>query len=525
MRQPSVFQQKIFDQITRTNNSIVIGAVAGSGKTTTIEHGSSLISSRKSTIFLAFNKSIVEELKTRLPQHVYVSTLHSFGFRQALKNIGQIKIAENKVWRWIDICSKAWKNVPKEELPEYGYRISQMVDLMRMTLTLEDHDEIEAMCDKYGIWCVNKLQIIHAIQVLGKMTKDMTAFDFADMIYQPAIKNMRLQKFDTVFIDECQDLNKAQQTMVKKIVKPFGGRMIAVGDPRQAIYGFAGADTKSFENMKSMFKNTVTLPLSVCYRCPKKIVEHAQELNPEIQSFEAQVDGEVREGSWKELKDGDWGLCRNTKPLVEMFMELIKIGVKAKIKGREIGDNLIHMLKKTNATIMEKAVKQFDKDLIMINIKLKQKRVRRPEFHPKYVNHVERVEIIKIIGQGMIMVKDVIKRIESIFTDDREGVMLSTIHKSKGLEANRIFVICKELMPSKFATTEDELLQEENLKYVLRTRAKKSLIYINDFPIVKQPTVNVNDVDVQAKKYTAETLMEKAAGIVKASQERLFIES
>ena len=48
-----------------------------------------------------------------------------------------------------------------------------------------------------------------------------------------------------VFIDECQDLNACQRSLMLKAVKPNGGRFIAVGDPAQAIYGFAGADSDS----------------------------------------------------------------------------------------------------------------------------------------------------------------------------------------------------------------------------------------------------------------------------------------
>ena len=69
--------------------------------------------------------------------------------------------------------------------------------------------------------------------------------------------------------------------------------------------------------------------------------------------------------------------------------------------------------------------------------------------------------------------------ISNIFSDDIKGIMLSTIHKAKGLENDRIMFLCPELIPSKYATTDWMFEQEMNLKYVAITRAKKDLIYIS----------------------------------------------
>lgn len=476
----SIYQQAIFKEVENTRRSILIGAVAGSGKTFSITEALKLISPREATLFLAFNKSIVEELKERTPAHVRVSTLHSFGFSSSIKNLGTIKVAENKVWKWIEICGKKW-DTRDEELFQYGYRVSRIVELMRLTLS-ETDDELEQMCDKFGLM-VYRDELIHAREVLSCMNRDLAYFDFADMIYQPATKAMRLFKFDNVFVDECQDLNRAQQALLKKVVKPRGGRAIMVGDPRQAIYGFAGADVESYNRMKTMFPNTVELPLSVCYRCAKSVVRHAQEVNPSIQFHEDKEEGEVREGSWTELHDGDWVLCRNNKPLAELLMVLLERGIKAKLKGKDLGQNLINMLNRTKATTMAAAYKQLEKEKIMITIKLKKKKVRKPEKHPKFVDFCEKVDVIKVLTKDQKTVKDAVRRIESVFTDEKEGIILSSIHRSKGLEANRVFVICRELMPSPWAEQEHEKVQEANLEYVMITRAKKELIYVTDFPL------------------------------------------
>jgi len=68
--------------------------------------------------------------------------------------------------------------------------------------------------------------------------------------------------------------------------------------------------------------------------------------------------------------------------------------------------------------------------------------------------------------------------IKGIFSDEVKGIILSTIHKAKGLENDRIFFLAPELIPSKYATQPWQYEQEQNLFYVAVTRAKHELIYV-----------------------------------------------
>ena len=94
-------------------------------------------------------------------------------------------------------------------------------------------------------------------------------------------------------------------------------------------------------------------------------------------------------------------------------------------------------------------------------------------------NYKEKIEIIKVLSVGYSECEDVIAKIRSVFTEQRNGVMLSTIHKAKGLEANRVFIIHPELMPAKQAKQDCQKVQEENLRYVAYTRAKNYLGFID----------------------------------------------
>ena len=69
-----------------------------------------------------------------------------------------------------------------------------------------------------------------------------------------------------------------------------------------------------------------------------------------------------------------------------------------------------------------------------------------------------------------------------MFTDEKinNAVMLSTAHKSKGLEANRVLILLPNKLPLKWPhQLEWQLRQEMNLKYVALTRAKKELVFVD----------------------------------------------
>ena len=214
--------------------------------------------------------------------------------------------------------------------------ISKIVDFMRLTLNFTYRD-VKDMLKLYDVDITDEsMQILHALETFKHINKRVvTEVDFVDMVFLPATRNIKIKQFHNVFVDEAQDLSRAQQELIRKIVRPNQGRLIAVGDSRQAIYGFAGSDTQSFSRIKTLFPNMKELPLSVCYRCGVNIVKHSQKINPKIEWFDKAEEGVVRAGSFEEIGGNDFVLCRNTRPLVSLFVALIKMGgIKVNIKGK-----------------------------------------------------------------------------------------------------------------------------------------------------------------------------------------------
>lgn len=476
---PSIFQQDIYDVIPNGTTNVVVSAVAGSGKTTTIAHAVTLTPKESDKIFLAFNNTIVDELKERIVYpNCQVTTMHSFCWRAILKSTNyKAKLDNSKSFKIIKKLLVKFE-VPKKSIGYYTFVIIKLVDLARHHL-LTDFEEVEWIADRHDLE-VQEEMIDIALETLVLMNEDYKTYDFTDMIYRACIDKVRMPKFDFIFVDESQDLSSAQQHIITQI-KKREGRMIAVGDPSQAIYGFAGADANSYGNLKTMFPNTIELPLSVNYRCGKRIVKEAQKINNQILPYGGNDDGEVRNGFCKEITTDDWVLCRNLKPLIILNLYLLGQGVRSYIRGVDIGKNLEKYVTSFGVKTTKQLWIAIDNDIQNEIQKLRNKGVRKPLNTSKIDRLIQQRDILKVISHNKTIIKSVVDKIQAIFKEQKNSAVLSTIHKSKGLENDRIFFLCPELIPSKYATQPWQLKQESNLQYVAITRAKKSLIYVDDF--------------------------------------------
>lgn len=492
----SHFQTAIFKNVVSHRNHLIISAVAGSGKTTTIIRALELIPTNERTIFLAFNKAIADEIKTRIQplglMHVEVATLHSCGFAQIRKQYSNVAIDKNKISKLLNAARLTWTDVAPEELDGYCNRVERLVNMFRFAMP-QSMDHVLELCEKHEIELFNG-EIERAKQILRASNADTKNIDYMDMIYFPAQKDMRITKYKNVFVDECQDLNSAQHKMLEKLIDPDGGRLIAVGDPNQSIYGFAGADVDSFDRLRKLFPNTVELPLSFSYRCPLAVIEHAQQIVPEILAAPNAQPGVVRTGSYKEIVSGDFILCRNTRPLVSLCMKFLGESKKATIKGGDIGQQMVNMIKNTKTKTNDAMFNKMQKDLDKLIDKMKKAYPHKDaEKMVQVVNLQDKIDALKAIAVECKTntTQEVIDTIYRIFTDNVEGIVLSTMHKSKGLEAKNVFIIEPQLCPAPYAKQEWQQQQEQNLIYVARTRAKEQLVYVHDWTCDETKKKNV----------------------------------
>ena len=482
----SEYQKDIFATVITTFKDIAIAATAGSGKSTVLVEISRLLPISSSSIFLAFNKSIVAELRDKLPRKFEVSTLHSLGMNILNRNFGKgIRLNQAKVYK------AAQKMIlSKTEITNHKERNSRIFfaqkgyDYLRSTLVdVTDEEAVKEMLLRFSVdsdYGYKDLLELHGI--LNKYNTSRKRglefdIDFSDMVYLPAtMGKLKYPKFENILLDEVQDLNKSQKAIVDKI-RSRDSRVISVGDEFQSIYLFAGADTEAFESF-SKAPNTVSLPLSVSYRCPRAVVEEAKKYSPNINASPFAEEGYVGEAEVDDIEEGDAVLCRNNSPLFEAYLQLIYEGKKAYIVGSEMAEKFKSLIKPYASSHISSLIDGLNKQLMMIEDHLLAKGVKNPKQHPKYTSFHDTAKSLSVVAESCNDIKMLIRRIDEIFCPKKDAVILSSIHKSKGLEYDRVFLLRPDLLPNKFAKSEEELKQENNLMFVAITRAKKSFRYI-----------------------------------------------
>ena len=284
---------------------------------------------------------------------------------------------------------------------------------------------------------------------------------------------------ESELVDEAQDLNRCQQ----QLAMMAGKRLILCGDPKQAIYGFAGADAESMSRMQKILEATergcVHLPLTVTRRCGKAIVAEAQKIVPDFGYWETNPEGKISQAEYAVsdksyhtiVNDGDMCLCRVNAPLVSQCFRFLKAGRKATIQGRDVGQGLISTVKKLKAdSVPDLSCKLSD----WLHCETMKETAKRNANENQLIALQDRVDCLYCFMEGQQTVEDVIAKIESVFTDNKDspGIRLSSVHKAKGLEANRVFVMTDTLYPAGVN------LEEQNLEYVAVTRAKQELVLV-----------------------------------------------
>lgn len=499
-RRWSTFQTSIFAFVEHGQGNAIVEAVAGSGKSTTIVEAMKLV--RGSAIFLAFNKAIADELKRK---GVNARTFHSLCFGVVLNSMKavldtdkmkkllkentsldggtQIKRSGEGQETLVETISVA------EERLYYSFALRLVGLAKQVGMGFLTEDTFQAwvdICDHHDIEPESEdANLARGIQIARLLLKwsneDSARVDFDDMLYIAVRDRLSLPKFDFIFVDEAQDTNMIQREILRMIRRP-NARMIAVGDPAQAIYGFRGADARSLHLIASEFE-AVTLPLSISYRCATSVVKYAQQWVDHIQARDDAPEGLVQNKGYDwspdDFQPNDLVVCRKTAPLISLAFKCIRFNVPAQVMGRDIGQGLKALIKKMNA-----------RDIDQLAVKLQAYQEREIAKALKEDNE-KKVESIQDKVGSLLFLIDALKEdrrnlqgldagIDYLFKDKQNAVKLATIHKSKGLEADTVWWLGRSECPAQWARQPWQKQEEIHLCYVAATRAKNALYLIEE---------------------------------------------
>ncbi|WP_162159730.1 UvrD-helicase domain-containing protein [Cystobacter fuscus] len=472
----SVQQNAIFDFFATGKGNAVVRARAGTGKTTTILEGITY-APESDIVLAAFNKRIAEELVTKLKNPAATAkTLHALGFA-AVKTYWNGTALDKD--RGLTLARRAAGNQSPDlmiklirKLAEYGKNIAPfgfVADLVELAIQFDV--EPDAKWSERG-WDTEKVAKC-AHEAMRLATQRDGTVDFDDMIFVPVAMKMVHPKYDLVVIDEAQDMNLTQLLLAQKLVRK-GGRTVVVGDDRQAIYGFRGADSKSLDRLKSEL-SAVEFPLTTTYRCPKKVVALAQQLVSDYRAADTAPEGIVRDVSNSKLVDeatpGCFILSRKNAPLVSTCIKLLKRGKRAKVEGKDIGRSLLTIVKKLGGTTIESFLSKL---AAWEERETNRARLAAKDPEPVIERIADQAGMLVALCEDLFTTKELEARIENLFDDAAKGaqplIICSSVHKAKGLERERVF-----LLKDTFSRTGTE---ECNIEYVAITRAKQELIWV-----------------------------------------------
>lgn len=505
-------QQAVVDWVRDGSGSAFVEALAGSGKTFTLIAASRIM--QGSVAFTAFNKKIAEEIRTKVgnQRNIRVATFHSFGLA-AWRGVASpsLQIDERAKTRMMhDACEVPW---PMRSA------VSQLVSMAKqsavgVTWAVDDTERWRSIIDCYDILLrveddgrsaddvADDLIYIATRCIAWARSVGKDIIDFDDMLWLPLVEKCAIQQYDWVVVDEMQDTSEVRRVFAGRMLRD-GGRSLWAGDRFQSIYGWAGATPNAVDLIVNEFK-CATLPLTVTFRCSKAATRLAQTWVPHITAHEDNEEGHVvhrpvaalfsqgelsdfdtynlTDGVTDPLAPGDAILCRNTKPLVSLAFSLIREGIACHVEGRDIGKSLDRLASKWKVDTVVALVTNLEAYRRRETDRLIAQDAR---YAIEALN--DRIDTLLVITEDCETVQQVRDKISRMFadtdgSDKPKTVLLSTIHRVKGREYDRVFILGWNVyMPSKWARQDWEIEQERNLRYVAVTRCRRDLILTGAF--------------------------------------------
>jgi len=464
----SPLQKAVFSEVLLNERPICVDAKAGAAKTTTLVHAAGLAT--QPSIFLAFNKSIAEEIRGRLKKGE-AKTINALGHRLWMSNCPRARLDARKTESLIE------KLLPDEQRRKFGYLIQRLISAAKsggLGLESESRPGDFSHSITNGDWDVDDGDVeevaLWANRVFLHGQQDTATFDFDDQIYGPVLHRWEFPHFPTVMVDEAQDLNRIQHLFIEELAR--NGRLIAVGDPNQAIYGFRGALSDSMDLLVSHFRMR-TLPLSISYRCSQAVIRQAQTLVPDISAREGAPEGQVvfETDSDPELfPEGMLVMCRNNAPLFAAIMRHVRARRPCRVLSNAL-DGLASFIKKARRDDIQGMLKWVDRWEARERFAAESKHMDW-----KVASIQDKADTVRALSEGFTEVGEVLALLRQL-QEGRTGPIFSTIHKAKGLEAEHAWLIRPDLLRPWWVKEEAALQQEDNLHYVAITRAKLTFTY------------------------------------------------
>jgi superfamily I DNA/RNA helicase len=464
-------QTAILDAYHGSGDNLIVNALAGTGKTSTIEM---IQAESKETriLCLAFNKAIAQEMENRFLSTTAVRTMNGLGHRIWMKTVSSINVNPRKVSEITKEHINELKGEDKKQAWEAYWTIVEGVNLAkalgyvpegkypaarRLIERREFHESLEERPSEF-----TKALIDHVL-FLSIKTAYKGWIDFNDQVYLPALFGGTFPRFPVTLVDEGQDLNPVNHAMLDKLAR---GRIIVVGDRWQSIYGFRGAVTQGMQTLQDKF-GCKPLDLSVSFRCPEKVVKHAHWRVPSLKWVKpGGVARRLDRQEARRLPDEATIICRNNAPLFRTALGLLMCGRSVSASGSELGPKIIRLL--------ERVCDEDDNQETMLN-KIeawREEKLEKSQSPGKINDEADCLAVFAAFGKTR---SEACAYVKHVF-EQKGQIKLTTGHKAKGGEWPIVYHL------DSWLCRDGE--QDQNLRYVITTRSMDQLYEIDSKDIV-----------------------------------------
>lgn len=516
-RVPTDEQAAAIEAVAKAPESVMMNAYAGCAKSTTLEMAAP--HSRLPTLMLSFNKKNADEAKGKFPGNFTIKTMNGLGHAAWGQATGKnLKLDDKKLGKIVSEVAKDYKVQLSGEqwdgLRRYASAVmtAGIVPQSVGPQGLVPDEPLEWARVADSIWLSESDTDFLTPLAQEVIKRDIAlaregTISFDDQVYCSALLGGKFPKFPCVFVDEAQDLSQLNHRMIQLASV---GRIVAVGDQKQAIYAFRGASHDSISRIRKLREGWVDRPLTLTFRCPKAVVRRQQSHAPgfrahssneegtlanwrveQIAEDEARLAGERDSWRWAEvqaLTQPGWKtaiLCRNNAPLLKMAFSLIRQGIGVQMLGRDIGKNLIAL----SRTIAKADETPADTLLGLIeNWRMEESALASANGHEERIAGInDRADcLLAVLESASCPDAGNLRTMLTRLFERTDGITLSSIYRAKGLEWDLGIHLDPWRIPSKWALKpghEDELQQELNLAYVCDTRFRRVVISasVSDF--------------------------------------------
>lgn len=314
---------KQYEAVIKTEGPCLVIAGAGSGKTKVLTHKIAYLMQEKhvkpwNILAITFTNKAAREMKERVEKLVgdaaadmWIGTFHSICVRILRKWIDRIGYESS----FVIFDTSDQKTLVKQCMKQLELDDKLFTDrsvLSEISNAKNEMLEPETYA-KRAVGDFRKEKIAGVYRMYQEQLKKNNAIDFDDIINftikvlseNPDALEYYGEKFKYVLVDEYQDTNKAQFTLVTLLAARYGN-ITVVGDNDQGIYSFRGADISNILNFEKDFPGTTIIKLEQNYRCTGNILKAANSVikNNETK-YEKKLWTQNEEGSLPEVFMGD----------------------------------------------------------------------------------------------------------------------------------------------------------------------------------------------------------------------------